>query len=125
CTWWKRCRCRCPRISTIATIFSVCEERLSQCLDACLVCWTRGHGRLASRIPHFQSTWGNACRTRRSSASRSTELAELRRHVLADDGRDARRLDECPRPGGPVWRRDAEALVGQQHAAGVRGVRGG
>src|SRR2546423_1596202 len=61
-------------------------------------------------------------RTRRPIASRSTELAERRRHVLADHGRHARRPDERPRPGRAVRRRDAEALVDQQHDADLRRV---
>ena len=43
-----------------------------------------------------------------------------RRQRVADDRRDVRRADEPAGPGGPVRRRDAEALVGQQHDAHVR-----
>ena len=39
---------------------------------------------------------------------------------MADDRGDVRRADEPPRPGGPVRRRHAEALVGEQHDAHVR-----
>src|SRR6185437_16459352 len=56
-------------------------------------------------------------------ASRSTELAQRRRHFLADDRRDARRPDERARPGRALRRRDAEALVDQQHDADLRLVR--
>ena len=51
-------------------------------------------------------------------------LAQPGRQRLADDGRDARRADERPGPRRPVRRRDAEALVDQQHDADVRRVRG-
>ena len=44
------------------------------------------------------------------------------RQRVADDRCDARRADEPARPGGPVRRGDAEALVGQQHDAHVRRV---
>ena len=49
-------------------------------------------------------------------------LAERGRQRVADDRGDVRRADEPPGPRGPVRRRDAEALVGQQHDAHVRRV---
>ena len=42
---------------------------------------------------------------------------------MADDGRDVRRADEPAGPRSALRRRDAEALVGQQHDAHVRRVR--
>ncbi len=39
---------------------------------------------------------------------------------MADDRCDACRPDERPRPRRAVWRRDAEALVGEQHDAHLR-----
>src|SRR5947199_3705959 len=52
--------------------------------------------------------------------ARSTELAEPRGCVVANGGRDARRLDEHPRPRRALQRRHAEALVGRTHDADVR-----
>src|SRR2546421_2679588 len=50
------------------------------------------------------------------------KLAYPRRQCVADDGGDARRADERARPRCPVRGRDAEALVGEQHDADVRGL---
>ena len=50
------------------------------------------------------------------------KLAERRGQRVADDRGDVRRADEPAGPCGPVRRRDAEALVGQQHDAHVRRV---
>src|SRR5664280_2686312 len=53
---------------------------------------------------------------------RIPKLAGGRRQRVADDRGYVRRPDEPSGPGGPVWRCDAEALVGEQHDAHVRGV---
>ena len=41
---------------------------------------------------------------------------------VADDSRNIRRAHEPPGPGGALRRRDAEALVGEQHDAHLRGL---
>ena len=50
-------------------------------------------------------------------------MAEPGRQRLAAHGGDVRRPDERPRTCRPLRRRDAEALVGEQHDADVRRVR--
>ncbi len=54
--------------------------------------------------------------------ARIPKLAERRRQRVADDGGDFRGADEPPGSGCLVRRGDAEALVGEQHDAHVRGV---
>src|ERR1700756_4630127 len=48
------------------------------------------------------------------------KLAPPRGHGVGDDGGDAGRAHERARTRRPVWRRDAEALVREQHDADVR-----
>src|ERR1700761_3450691 len=55
-------------------------------------------------------------------ASRSANMAKPRGHLVADDCGHAGRVDERPGTRRALWRRDAEALVDQQHDAYVRGL---
>src|SRR6185437_12122730 len=50
-------------------------------------------------------------------------VAQCRRQRLADDGGDIRRPDERAGSRHPLRRRDAEALVGEQHDAHLRRLR--
>ena len=108
-----------------------CGIALSQCPGPLSICWTGGHGR--SNTPGADSlvqsaSPGLAVRRNQAQgdavATRSTKLAQLGRYVVADHRRDAGRPDERARPGSAVRRRDAEAVVDQQHDADVRHVLG-
>src|ERR1700760_3674247 len=55
-------------------------------------------------------------------ASRSANMAKPRGHLVADDCGHVGRVDERPGTRRALWRRYAEALVDQQHAADVRGL---
>ena len=108
-----------------------CGIALSQCPGPLSICWTGGHGR--SNTPGADSlvqsaSPGVAVRRNQAQgdpvATRSTKLAKLGRYVMADHRRDAGRPDERARPGSALRRRDAEAVVDQQHDADVRHVLG-
>ncbi len=70
--------------------------------------------------------WANEANARRRPERRSNALppmAEPRRQFVAAHRSNARRLDERAGPRRPVRRRDAEALVGEQHDARVHRLR--